>query len=159
MTRNDLKDYSRKSWHLTEKHLALRACRHRMVHSCLCSLCTVYFGVLTHARVKGQHSSVSDCENETVVVFLRAVDYEPLMMCTGVWLLGRLWLVRRCRPYELLWPKSVWMFDWLHCSHTIWTRLCMTLPRLVLTNHLRAWVCLLGCTEALLLFSFCVFFC
>lgn len=69
---------------------------------------------------------------------------------------GYLWLVWCDRPYELVWPKSVWMFDWLHCSHTVWTRLCMTLPGGVLTNRLPPWVCLWGCTRA---FLFLVCFC
>lgn len=89
-------------------------------------------------------------------VRLYETDYEPLMMCTCVWLLGCLRIVWCRRLHELFWPKSVWMFDWLHCS--IWTRPCMTRPRLLLTNRL----CVCGCVygDALVLFSFlCLYFC
>lgn len=52
------------------------------------------------AQVKGQFISVFVCENETVVVSPWVVDYEPLMMCLCVWLLGYLWLVWCRRLYD-----------------------------------------------------------
>lgn len=67
-----------------------------LVHQCLCSLRTLHRTVLVYAQVKGQHICVFVCENETVLVFLSVVDYEPLMMCTCVWLSGYLWLVWCC---------------------------------------------------------------
>lgn len=128
----DVMDCNKMNLQLTDKYLVLFAW-----DSCVCVLCTLYCTLL-YAQVRGQSISVFDCENETVFIFLSVVDCEPLMMCTCVWLLGYLWLVW-CRR-RLSWSDQSLSgcSTYLHCSHTIWTRLCMTLPRPLVTTHLHA---------------------
>ncbi len=100
----------------------------RCRHACVCvvsTLCTV----LMYAQVKGH--SVFDCWNETVAVRRRLWTTDDVYLCLTfgyVWLVW-CWLKTVWVSLTKVWIWSVWMFDWLHSSHTIWTRPCMTLPR------------------------------